>query len=76
MLLQLYLSFNGWRRNGKLAEEPFTLLFLPKLHLFPPGESHHLERVEEPGQLVEPLRAVVGHPITDDAVKLIDVGET
>lgn len=25
--------------------------------------------------MVEPLRAVAGHPIADDAVQLVDVGE-
>lgn len=62
----------------------FTLILLlrtkvyvicnPIIYFF--SGSHHLERVEEPGQLVEPLRAVVGHPIADDAVQLVDVGET
>lgn len=38
--------------------------------------SHHLEGVQESGQLVEPLRAVGGHSIADEPIELIDVSET
>ena len=37
--------------------------------------SHHLERVQESGDLVEPLRTIVGHPIINEAIELVDVGE-
>lgn len=35
----------------------------------------HLERVQESGELVEPLRTIVGHPIINEAIELVDVGE-
>lgn len=38
--------------------------------------SHHLEGVQESGQLVEPLRAVGGHSIADEPIEFIDVSET
>lgn len=38
--------------------------------------SHHLEGVQESGQLVEPLRTVGGHSIADESIEFIDVSET
>lgn len=38
--------------------------------------SHHLEGVQESGQLVEPLRAVGGRSIADEPIEFIDVSET
>lgn len=40
------------------------------------SESHHLERVQEPGELVEPLWTIVGHSIVNEAIEFVDVGET
>lgn len=37
---------------------------------------HHLERVQESGQLVEPLRTIGGHSIFDESIEFVDVGKT
>lgn len=40
------------------------------------SKAHHLERVQESGELVEPLRTIVVHLTVDEAIKFVDVGET
>lgn len=42
----------------------------------PSQAPHHLERVQEPGQLVEPLRTIGGHSIFDESIEFVDVGKT
>lgn len=36
----------------------------------------HLERVQESGELVEPLRTIGRHSIVNEAIEFVDVGET
>lgn len=38
--------------------------------------DRHLERVQDSGELVEPLRAVGGHSIVNEAIEFVDVGKT
>lgn len=42
----------------------------------PRRAPHHLEGVQEPGQLVEPLRTIGGHSIFDESIEFVDVGKT
>lgn len=37
---------------------------------------HHLEGVQEPGQLVKPLRTIGDHSIFDESIQFVDVGKT
>lgn len=38
--------------------------------------SYHLQGVQESGELVESLSAVVRHSVVNDTVKFVDVGQT
>lgn len=42
----------------------------------PSQAPHHLEGVQESGQLVEPLRTIGGHSIFDESIEFVDVGKT
>lgn len=42
----------------------------------PRRAPHHLEGVQESGQLVEPLRTIGSHSIFDESIKFVDVGKT
>lgn len=44
--------------------------------MMPSRAPHHLEGVQESGQLVEPLRTIGGHSIFDESIEFVDVGKT
>lgn len=65
LIPQQKISSRPGKKNKKLCAK-----------IMPSRAPHHLEGVQESGQLVEPLRTIGGHSTFYESIEFVDVGKT